>query len=312
MIDTFGREVRTLRLAITEACDLRCRYCMPEGGAPPKGQPLSADELVAIAQAAEQCGINKIRLTGGEPLIRKDVVDICDRIAHMEGIHTLCLTTNGTRLAELAVPLRKAGVSRVNLSLDSLRPQRYAELTRGGNLSAVLAGLHAALVAGFERVKINCVLMGGINDDEIEDFAALTQTLPVDVRFIELMPMGECVHWPKETFLNADVVLTRCPTLLPIGDEGVARRYRLPDGVGTIGLIRPMSHAFCGDCDRIRVTSDGMLKPCLHSGTELNLRGLSGTALIKRMQEGIGGKPATHHLREGGTETDRRMNQIGG
>jgi len=312
MLDTLGREVRTLRLAVTEACDLRCRYCMPEGGASQRGDPLSADELVAIVAAAARCGMNKVRLTGGEPLMRADIIEICERISQTDGITSLCITTNGTRLAALARNLRKAGVSRVNLSMDSLQPERYAQITRGGRLSDVWDGLNAAIAAGFERVKMNCVLIGSVNDDEIADFVALTRNIPVDVRFIELMPMGECARWPKEAFVSAEEVLTRCPELIPLDNEGVALRYRLPDGMGAVGLIRPMSHAFCGDCDRLRVTADGMLKPCLHSGRELNLRGLSEQALIERIAEGIEDKPATHHLNEKGSDTDRSMNQIGG
>ena len=280
---------------------------MPLNGIPPRGEPLSADELVAIAQAASVCGINKIRLTGGEPLIRTGVLDISERIAHIDGIRSLCLTTNGTRLSSLALPLYRAGVRRVNLSLDSLKPDRYQNITRGGNLSDALAGLQAALNAGFERVKINCVLMGNVNEDEIPDFVALAQKAPIEVRFIELMPMGECADWPRERFICADTVLARCPELKPIPNEGVASRYRNPDAIGTIGLIRPMSHAFCGECDRIRVTADGMLKPCLHSGVEIPLRGLYGQALIDRITEGINGKPPEHHLHASGTETDRRM-----
>ena len=159
MLDSFGREVHALRLAVTEACDLRCRYCVPQNGVSSRGEPLAADELVAFAQAAAACGINKIRLTGGEPLLRADLLDICERIARMEGIRSLCLTTNGTRLAKLALPLRKAGLQRVNLSLDTLRNDRYHDISRGGTLCDALDGLHAALLAGFERVKINCVLM---------------------------------------------------------------------------------------------------------------------------------------------------------
>ncbi|HNW85797.1 MAG TPA: GTP 3',8-cyclase MoaA [Candidatus Limiplasma sp.] len=312
MLDTHGREVRALRLAVTEACDMRCRYCMPENGIAPRGEALSADELVAIARAAARCGINKIRITGGEPLIRPDIIEICERIGRLQGIEELCLTTNGTRLARLAQPLRQAGVRRVNLSLDSLRPDRYQSITRGGNLSDVLSGLDAALQAGFDRVKLNCVLMGDLNEDEIADFVALTRAMPVDVRFIELMPMGECARWPQSAFVNASEVLRRCPELVPLDREGVAQRYRLPDGQGAVGLISPMSHAFCGDCDRIRVTADGMLKPCLHSGLELNLRGLDDAALLAIVAEGIGDKPATHSLNETGTGTTRRMNQIGG
>ena len=312
MHDTCGREVRTLRLSVTEACDLRCRYCMPQGGIPPRGTPLSADALIAIAQAAAHLGINKIRLTGGEPLIRPDILPICKAIGRIQGITSLCITTNGTHLAALAAGLAKAGVQRLNLSLDSLDADRYRELTRGGELTPVLAGLEAAMKAGFERVKINCVLIGGVNDAEIEAFVALTQRLPVDVRFIELMPMGECTLWPPERFIRAEEVLRRCPALLPMDSEGVAVRYRMPGAQGAVGLIRPMSHAFCGACDRIRVTADGMLKPCLHSGAEIDLRGLTGDALLQAMALGIGEKPPSHHLEDGHSDTERRMNQIGG
>lgn len=312
MLDTFGRVVRALRLSVTETCDLRCQYCMPATGLASRGAPLTAHELVAIAAAAAQNGVNKVRLTGGEPLLRQDIVEICAGIARISGIDTVAITTNGTRLATLAPPLKAAGVKRVNISLDSLNADRYRDMTRGGDLAAVLAGLDAALGAGFERVKVNCVLIGGVNDCEIEDFVALTLKRAVDVRFIELMPMGECAAWPKERFLSADEVLRRLPRLVPVSAEGVAMRYRLPDGLGTVGLIRPMSRAFCGDCDRIRVTADGMLKPCLHSGAEISLRGLSGEALVRRIAEGIGAKPMEHHLQDEGTGTDRRMSQIGG
>ncbi len=312
MLDACGREVRTLRLAVTDACDLRCQYCMPAAGLPPRAALLTADELVAIAAAAARSGINKVRLTGGEPLLRPDIVEICRRIAAIEGIRTLAMTTNGTRLAALAGALHAAGLTRINISLDTLQADRYRALTRGGDIHGVLNGLAAALAAGFERVKINCVLIGGVNDGEVPDLVALTQQHAVDVRFIELMPMGECATWPAESFVSADTVLAGVPGLVPIGGEGVAMRYRLPGALGTVGLIRPMSRAFCGDCDRIRVTADGMLKPCLHSGTELSLRGLTDAALDARIAEGIGAKPAEHHLADGGTDTDRRMSQIGG
>lgn len=312
MLDSCGREVRMLRLAVTEACDLRCGYCMPENAVEQRGSQLSIWQIEEIVTSAAKCGINKIRLTGGEPLLRSDIVEICERIGNIEGIRTLCITTNATRLKELAIPLKNAGVSRVNISLDSLNPERYRQITRRGTLQNALDGLHAALEAGFERVKVNCVLIGGVNESEIPEFVALTRSLPLEIRFIELMPMGECRGWPKERFISDDAVLEACPGLIPIADEGVARRYRLPDAVGTVGLIRPMSHAFCGTCNRIRITADGKLKPCLHSGVEMDLRELNGAALQACIAEGIAGKPPTHHLNDTGTETDRRMNQIGG
>ena len=213
----------------------------------------------------------------------------------------------------LARPLRKAGVDRLNISLDSLRPERYRAITRVDGLGAVLSGIRAAEDAGFENLKINCVLLGGVNDDEIEDFVRLTLNKPWQVRFIELMPMGVCAAWPRERFLSAQAVLDRVPQLQAVGAGGVAKLYRLPGAVGTVGLIEPMSCAFCADCSRIRITADGKLKPCLHSDAELSLRGLTGTALEQAIRRGIAMKPQRHHLEETGrTETHRSMFEIGG
>lgn len=229
------------------------------------------------------------------------------------GMAELCLTTNGIRFAQLARPLRKAGVDRLNISLDSLRPERYRTITRVDGLDAVLSGIRAAEDAGFENLKINCVLLGGVNDDEIEDFVRLTLNKPWQVRFIELMPMGVCAAWPRERFLSAQAVLDRVPQLQAVGAGGVDKLYRLPGAAGTVGLIEPMSCAFCADCSRIRVTADGKLKPCLHSDAELSLRGLTGTALEQAIRRGIAMKPQRHHLEETGrTETHRSMFEIGG
>lgn len=315
MNDGTGRSITYLRLSVTDLCDLRCRYCMAEEGVEkhPHEALCSFEELQTFAAAAARLGVNKIRITGGEPLVRRNIPELCAMLRAVPGVAELCLTTNGIRLAQLARPLRKAGVDRLNISLDSLRPERYRAITRVDGLDAVLSGIRAAEDAGFENLKINCVLLGGVNDDEIEDFVRLTLNKPWQVRFIELMPMGVCTAWPRERFLSAQAVLDRVPQLQAVGAGGVAKLYRLPGAVGTVGLIEPMSCAFCADCSRIRITADGKLKPCLHSDAELSLRGLTGAALEQAIRRGIAMKPQRHHLEETGrTETHRSMFEIGG
>ena len=310
MLDRHNRNITYLRLSVTDRCSLRCRYCMPTEDVPGGDCLCSAEELVEIAQAAAACGIRKVRLTGGEPLVRRDILDICRGIAAIPEVEELCLTTNGAALARLAKPLREAGVSRLNISLDTLRPERYAYMTRVGRLEDVFRGLEAAEEAGFTGTKLNVVLMKGFNDDEIPDFLDLSCRYPVEVRFIELMPIGE---GRNAQFLPADAVLEAHPFLRPLEGSGVARRYRSPGGRGTVGLIEPMSHRFCASCDRIRVTADGKLKPCLHSRQEISLRGLSGEALRLAIEAGIAAKPERHYMNETGrSEAGRRMNQIGG
>lgn len=315
MRDTLGRSVDYLRLSVTGCCNYRCRYCMPAEGAPSprRGDILRVEECVEIARAAAACGIEKVRLTGGEPLVRRDILEICRGIAAIPEIRELCLTTNGSLLGTLARPLREAGVARLNISIDTLRPERFAAMTRTGTLSQVLEGIAAAGEAGFTGLKLNAVLIGGFNDDELGDFLALTLANPWEVRFIELMPMGPCAGWERERFLSGDEVLRRFPALEPVpGSSGVARRFRLPGAAGTVGLISPLSHAFCPNCSRIRVTADGKLKSCLHSREELPLRGLHGAALEEAIRRGIRSKPERHSLTLGPSRTPRNMNEIGG
>ena len=310
MLDRHNQNITYLRLSVTDRCSLRCRYCMPAEDVPGGDCLCSAEELVEIARAAAACGIRKVRLTGGEPLVRRDILDICRGIAAIPEVEELCLTTNGAALARLAKPLREAGVSRLNISLDTLRPDRYAYITRVGRLEEALRGLKTAKEAGFTGTKLNVVLMKGFNDDEIPDFLDFSYRYPVEVRFIELMPIGE---GRNAQFLPADAVLEAHPYLRPLEGSGVARRYRSPGGRGTVGLIEPMSHRFCAACDRIRVTADGKLKPCLHSRQEISLRGLSGEALRLAIEAGIAAKPERHYMNETGrSEAGRRMNQIGG
>lgn len=317
MKDGFGREINYLRLSVTELCNLRCRYCMPEEGVHKKRHEdmLTEDEMLLAVRAAAALGVTKLRITGGEPLVKKNILSICRRAAAVEGIRELCLTTNGTLLPKLARPLREAGVSRVNLSLDTLDPVKYASITRRGSLEAALAGLYAALGAGYTRVKVNTVLIGGFNEDEIPALAELTRRYPLDLRFIELMPMPGSAEFGTGAYLPCSRVLDRLPEAVPQPtDGGVARLYRLPDAQGSIGLISPVSAHFCGGCNRIRLTADGKLKPCLHSGQEYDIKGLDYEEMLAQFQAAIRGKPARHAALTGGrsSEAGRSMNRIGG
>ena len=314
MLDACGRTIDYLRLSVTDLCNYRCRYCMPSEGVEKRahGDILSLEELAEIAEATVACGVKKIRLTGGEPLVRRGLPDLCRMLRAIPGVEELCLTTNGSLLPQLAKPLRDAGLDRLNISLDTLRPDRFAAMTRLGTLQDVLDGIAAAEAAGFENLKFDTVLIGGFNDDEIGDFVELTKAHAWEVRFIELMPMGPCAGWDKSCFLPCDAVLGRVPGLEAIEARGVARRYKLPGAKGTVGLISPVSHDFCADCRRIRVTADGKLKGCLHSREEIPLRGLHGEALTDAVRQGILHKPERHHLAERASDTPRNMNQIGG
>ena len=314
MLDGCGRTINYLRLSVTDLCNYRCRYCMPPEGVAKRdhGDILSLEELADIARAAVRLGVKKIRLTGGEPLVRQGIVELCRQLRTIPGLQELCLTTNGALLPQLAAPLWEAGLDRLNISLDTLRPDRFAEMTRLGHLSDALAGIEAAEAAGFHTLKLDTVLIGGFNDDEIDDFINLTREHPWEVRFIELMPMGPCAEWDKSCFLSGDTVLQKVPALQQIESCGVARRYRLPGAMGTVGLISPVNHDFCAQCRRIRVTADGKLKGCLHSAEELPLRGLHGKELEDAIRQGILQKPERHHLTERRSDTPRNMKQIGG
>ena len=314
MKDHYGRKVNYLRLSVTELCNLRCRYCMPEEGVCKKRheEMLTEEEMIQAVEIFCGLGIDKVRITGGDPLVKKNIVSICRQIAAIPQVRELCLTTNGLRLPELAKPLQEAGVDRVNISLDTLDPDKYHYITRWGHVEDALAGIEAALEAGFKKVKLNTVLVGGFNDDEIEALCSLSVEHPWEMRFIELMPMGPCADWDESCFLSVDEVLHRLPNLEILESQGVARRYRLPGAEGTIGLISPLSHEFCSQCSRIRVTADGQLKGCLHSREEIPLRGLHGPELEVAIRRGIAQKPAQHHLTERPSDTLRCMSQIGG
>lgn len=331
MKDSFGREITYLRLSITDKCNLRCRYCMPEEGVCKQSHfdMLSEDEMITAVEVAASLGITKLRITGGEPLVKKNVLSICQRAAKVEGIKEVCITTNGTMLADrddssnadadsqptMAERLRAAGVSRVNISLDTLDAEKYKKITRWGELKDALAGIDAALAAGFEKVKINAVLIGGFNDDEIRELCELTLSKPLDVRFIELMPMKDNEDFGQNSYIKGDEVLKKVPeAILVEADGGVAKLYRLPGALGNIGVISPISSHFCGECNRLRLTADGKIKPCLHSDDEYVIKGLDRDGMGREMERAILSKPAWHGEMSATsrTSTHRSMNEIGG
>lgn len=317
MIDKYGRKIEYLRISVTDACNLRCAYCMPQ--APQEcncAKNLSADEIVEIAKASAELGVKKLRITGGEPLIRKDITELSGRLASVDGIEDISVTTNATLLESLAKPLYDAGIHRINISLDTLDPDKYRRLTRGGELKDALAGIKAALEVGMSPVKLNCVLIGGVNSDETERLARLTQKYPVDVRFIELMPIGDTAHFGASAYLPVSYVTDILPDLKAVESPRgcVAREFTLPDALGKVGLISPLSNHFCASCNRLRLTADGCLKPCLHSEEELPVRGLHGDELKAAILTATEHKPRMH-VELSATERShsrRSMNRIGG
>ena len=317
MKDNYGREITYLRLSVTELCNLRCRYCMPEVGVCKKSHDdmLSEDEMITAVRAAATLGIRKIRITGGEPLVKRNILALCERISAIGGIEELCITTNGTMLPEYAEALKKAGVSRVNISLDTLNSEKFAYITRRDEFEKAVAGIEAAVTAGFEKVKINAVLIGGFNDDEIEELAYLTCKYPVDMRFIELMPMYDSGDFGQASYIPVSEVLRKLPQLQEQPQNGgVAKLYRLPDARGDVGLISAVSSHFCGSCNRIRLTADGKLKPCLHSDDEYSIKGLDFDGMRSQIEKAILEKPACHEplSPQQRSNAGRNMNAIGG
>ena len=317
MKDSYKREIRYLRLSVTELCNLRCRYCMPANGVCKKShnELLTQEEMLSAVRAAASLGIEKLRITGGEPLTKPNIVSLCREAAATEGIKEVCLTTNGTLLPRLAKPLREAGVRRLNISLDTLDAEKYRYITRLGNLDDALRGIESAIACGFDKLKLNAVLIGGFNDDEIEPLADLTRRWPVDVRFIEMMPMYDGGDFGPEAFIPHTAVAERLPELEELPpDGGVARLYRLPGALGDIGMISPLSAHFCASCNRIRITADGKIKPCLHSSDELTIKGLDEDGMRAVLRGAILAKPRWHgelSYRER-SRAKRNMNQIGG
>ena len=321
MYDSYGRKVNYLRLSVTDRCNLCCRYCMPERGAVRKehSEMLRIEDFVNIATACAELGVEKVRLTGGEPLVRKGLPQLIERIAALANIKELSLTTNGILLGAQAAMLKAAGLHRVNISLDTLDADKFRYITRGGELSQALAGIEAARRAGLTPVKINVVLIKDFNESEVAELIALAAS-DVEVRFIELMPFGEMEAWTKDRLVRIDELGKRLDNLVPAESsaiiDGPARYYRKLDGEGLVGFIRPFSENFCARCNRIRVTADGKLKPCLHSAEEVDLLPAlnDGQAALKKLLEReIFNKPLRHQLEEQGiSQSLRTMKCIGG
>lgn len=320
MNDTCGRKIDYLRISVTDLCNLRCKYCIPEKGVPLKRHDdiLSFEDIERIVREAATLGVTKIRITGGEPLVRRGIAELIRMVAAVPGIRDVCMTTNGLLLAEQAFELKEAGLHRVNISMDSLNPDKYREITRGGDLEQVLSGIRAAKTAGLTPIKINVVLIGGFNDTEIEDFVELTRKEEMDVRFIELMPIGEASTWSAGHFIPNETVLKRVPELMLLTEQderSPARYYALPEGKGKVGLINPISSHFCASCNRLRLTADGKLKPCLNADDEISLQeSLRGEGCLSdQILNAIRMKPERHDILGAGfVPVSRNMHQIGG
>lgn len=318
-MDAFGRAIDYLRVSVTDQCDLRCQYCRPTTLplARRLDHILSAADFVAIVQAAATLGIRKVRLTGGEPLLRRDILDLVRGLSAIPGIEDLSLTTNALHLAGLAADLATAGLTRVNISLDSLQADRFTSIAGAAGLERVLQGIAAAQTAGLSPLKVNMVVMRGVNDDEIGDFAARTIDSDWHVRFIEVMPFS---GGSNSLLVPAKEILARLPNLVPdasVLGHGPARMYRLPGARGTVAVISPVSEHFCGGCNRLRLTADGKLRPCLLNEGEVDLLPALRTTrdpdkLAALIQQAVANKPARHHLSEGISPHDRTMAQIGG
>lgn len=311
MRDSYGRDITYMRVSVTDLCNLRCRYCMPAEGVIKKNHDdiMSGEEIITVIEAASELGISKIRFTGGEPLIKKNIVSICQRTHEIPGINEICITTNGILLPKFAQSLKASGVERVNISLDTLRPEKYSYITRGGNINDVLRGIESAIQTGF-RVKINAVMIRGFNDDEIQNMAEMTRNHDIDIRFIELMPMIESF---ADGFIPARKIFDSLPDIEPLESDGVAKIYRLKNAKGRIGFISPISESFCDSCNRIRLTADGYLKPCLHSPAEIFIRHKTKDEIKSLIINAIMSKPERHNLNANHiTESLRAMNRIGG
>ena len=313
MIDQFGRRVEYVRVSVTDKCNLRCVYCMPLDGLDwlKRESLLSYEEIASVLRTMAGMGLEKVRITGGEPLVRKDLPRLVGMVAEIPGIVDISLSTNAVLLADQAQALRDAGVRRVNVSLDSLQEERVDAIARRpGSFGRIMEGLEAAEAVGFDPIKINVVLIGGQNDDEIEDFALITRNRPWHVRFIELMPTGSNLDLSANNFVSCQEALARIrrmgsiePVDGPAGN-GPATYFRFPGAAGTVGVITPMSHNYCDRCNRMRLTADGQLRPCLFGSIQTNLRDplRAGADLVPLIEETLRIKPERHYLIQGSDE----------
>jgi cyclic pyranopterin phosphate synthase len=326
MEDGFGRRVEYLRISVTDKCNLRCVYCMPLEGLPwlRREELLSYEEIARVVQVMAGMGLRKVRITGGEPLVRRDLSTLVRKLRAVDGIEDIALSTNAVLLAEQADELRAAGVDRLNVSLDSLVPARVDAISRRpGSAEAIFRGLEAAERASFAPIKINCVVMRGRNDDEVADFAAITRERPWHVRFIEVMPTGDNLGVSRDEFVSSDEILAavgRIGALEPVAGpagNGPARYFAFPGAAGTVGVITPMSHNYCGSCNRMRLTADGQLRPCLFGSIQTNLRDplRRGDPIEPLVRQTLRIKPERHWLVQGSDEGSGgllALSQVGG
>jgi cyclic pyranopterin phosphate synthase len=328
-LDAYNRPISYLRISVTDRCNLRCVYCMPPQGVDKRSHAeiLRYEEIETVVRAAATLGITKVRLTGGEPLVRPGIVDLVRMLARVEGIDDLAMTTNAILLSNYAKGLAQAGLRRVNISLDTLRPERFERITRCGKLEDVLTGMEAARQAGLEPIKINTVVIREMNDDEVVDFARQTMEPGWHVRFIEVMPIGNGMavesNW-KDHVVTAREIREQIKAVLGplepakvLPGGGPARYYRLPGAKGTLGFITPISEHFCHQCNRLRLTADGHLRPCLLSDYEIDLRtplrnGADEEQIKMLILQSIVSKPLQHHLDESQPPKGRVMSEIGG
>ena len=312
MKDRYNREITYMRISVTDRCNFRCSYCMPNDGILKKehNDILSFEEIVEIAKIATSLGIKKIRLTGGEPFARKGFLDLVKMLGQINGLKKLALTSNGSFPTKSLYKLKEYGLSSINFSLDTLDRKKFKDLCNKDDFNLVIENIKRAYDMGF-KVKINTVLIKGINDHEISDFIKLSKDMDIDIRFIELMPIGYSKNLYENSFMENLNILDGYE-YENIDDDGVANLYKIKDHKGKIGLISPLSHKFCSNCNRIRLTSDGKIKPCLHSKEEINIKGLSIEEKRKTLAKAIFLKDQSHNLLENGSKSIRNMNQIGG
>ena len=322
-LDQFGRKIEYLRISVTDKCNFRCLYCMPVEGLQwlPKSEILSYEEIAAIVEVLAAEGLSRVRLTGGEPTIRPNLEILIASLRSIPAIRDIALSTNGLKLAQLAQPYCDAGLDRVNISADSLRPDRIATISRRALDFDPVASAVAAETAGLGPIKINMVVMRGINDDEIADFARLTLEHPWHVRFIELMPVGSMSDVTWDHVVPSDEVLERASSVAPLSkalpplrSNGPAAYYRFDGAPGSIGVITPMTHTYCASCNRVRLTADGRLRTCLFGDHEVNLRDpfRAGEDLVPLFHRALAEKPLEHQLLQMRTGGLRALSQVGG
>lgn len=326
LIDTYNRKIDYIRISVTDRCNLRCIYCMPSDGVREitHSEILTYEEIIRILSIATNLGIKKVRITGGEPLVRKGLPYLIKTISNLGAIEEISLTTNGVLLKRFAKELKEAGLNRLNISLDSMDPKRYEEITKGNNLSDVWEGIRAAEELGFSPIKINMVPIRGFNDNEIKEFAALTFNKPYHIRFIEFMPTGAKDIWSKEKYISTKELkeaISELGELKPIKNEwgsGPAKNFKLLNAKGVIGFISAVSDHFCAGCNRLRLTSDGKLRPCLFSDSEIDLKkalreGCDDDELQRLLLLGLQIKPEKHNINESDPNAiERPMSAIGG